>query len=198
MDIEAFREQIDTNLFGVYNVCKAFLPILCKQGSGHIFQILSIGDRTKTPGLSAYQGAKRAVAGFFGVLAAELKPLGVKVTTLEPGSMATDWAGSSMEVPPHSINLGLASERVSSLQRAPYLTLLRLSKSVNERPSVSRQGIEFSPRLHLWGPTLENLDVTTTSNIQIRRRGPKSHSRRSKITRRSPTYMWLFHLLLSS
>jgi len=62
----------------------------------------SIGGRLATAGLSAYQSAKWAVGGFSSVLAAEVAPLGIKVTVLEPGGMQTDWAGSSMSVPPIS------------------------------------------------------------------------------------------------
>ncbi len=96
-----FRAQMDTNFYGVYNVTKAVLPYLHKQGSGHIIQVSSIGGRHGgTPGLSAYQSAKFAVAGFSKVLAAEVAPLGIKVTVLEPGGIRTDWAGSSMKVDP--------------------------------------------------------------------------------------------------
>jgi NAD(P)-dependent dehydrogenase (short-subunit alcohol dehydrogenase family) len=97
--LEDFRKQVDTNLFGVVNVTKAALPVLREQGAGHIIQISSIGGRLATPGLSAYQSAKWAVGGFSSVLAAEVKPLGIRVTVLEPGGMETDWAGSSMQVP---------------------------------------------------------------------------------------------------
>ena len=97
-----FREQIDTNLLGVVNVTKAALPVLRRQGGGHIIQVSSIGGRLATPGLSAYQAAKWAVGGFSEVLAKEVAPLGIKVTILEPGGMQTDWAGSSMRVPPVS------------------------------------------------------------------------------------------------
>jgi NAD(P)-dependent dehydrogenase (short-subunit alcohol dehydrogenase family) len=97
-----FRAQIDANLFGVVNVTKAALPVLREQGSGHIIQVSSIGGRLATPGLSAYQSAKWAVGGFSEVLAREVSPLGIKVTVLEPGGMQTDWAGSSMDVPPIS------------------------------------------------------------------------------------------------
>jgi NAD(P)-dependent dehydrogenase (short-subunit alcohol dehydrogenase family) len=97
-----FREQVETNLFGVVNVTKAALPILRAQASGHIIQVSSIGGRLATPGLSAYQTAKWAVGGFSEVLAREVEPLGIKVTVLEPGGMQTDWAGSSMQVPPIS------------------------------------------------------------------------------------------------
>jgi NAD(P)-dependent dehydrogenase (short-subunit alcohol dehydrogenase family) len=102
VSLDDFRAQVDTNLFGVVNVTKAALPVLRQQGSGHIIQVSSIGGRLATAGLSAYQSAKWAVGGFSSVLAAEVAPLGVAVTVLEPGGMATDWAGSSMEVPPIS------------------------------------------------------------------------------------------------
>jgi NAD(P)-dependent dehydrogenase (short-subunit alcohol dehydrogenase family) len=99
---EDFRAQIDTNLLGVVNVTKAALPVLREQGSGHIIQVSSVGGRVTTPGLSAYQAAKWAVGGFSEVLAQEVGPLGIKVTVLEPGGMRTDWAGSSMAIPPVS------------------------------------------------------------------------------------------------
>ncbi|MGH3246912.1 MAG: SDR family NAD(P)-dependent oxidoreductase [Trebonia sp.] len=97
-----FRAQIEANLFGVVNVTKAALPALRARGGGHIIQVSSIGGRLATAGLSAYQAAKWAVGGFSEVLAREVGPLGIKVTVLEPGGMRTDWAGSSMRVPPIS------------------------------------------------------------------------------------------------
>ncbi|RFA13118.1 short-chain dehydrogenase/reductase [Subtercola boreus] len=100
--MEMFRAQIDTNFYGVVNVSKAVIPVLREQGSGHIFQISSLGGRMSGPGLTAYQAAKWAVGGFSGGLAQEVAPFGVKVTTLEPGGMRTDWAGSSMTIPPSS------------------------------------------------------------------------------------------------
>lgn len=95
---EDFRQQVETNLFGVVNVSRAALPVLREQGSGHIIQVSSIGGRMATPGMSAYQAAKFAVGGFSEVLAQEVAPLGITVTVLEPGGMRTDWAGSSMTV----------------------------------------------------------------------------------------------------
>jgi NAD(P)-dependent dehydrogenase (short-subunit alcohol dehydrogenase family) len=92
-----FRAQIETNLFGVVNVTKAALPILRRQRSGHFIQFSSIGGRVGgTPGMGAYQTAKFAVEGFSEVLSNEMRPLGVKVTIVEPGAFRTDWGGSSM------------------------------------------------------------------------------------------------------
>ncbi|APU19129.1 SDR family NAD(P)-dependent oxidoreductase [Actinoalloteichus sp. GBA129-24] len=100
--LEDFRAQIDANFFGVVYVSRAVLPILRAQGSGHVFQVSSLGGRIGTVGLAAYQSAKWAVGGFSTVLAQEVAPLGIKVTVLEPGGMRTDWAGSSMTIPPIS------------------------------------------------------------------------------------------------
>jgi NAD(P)-dependent dehydrogenase (short-subunit alcohol dehydrogenase family) len=94
MPDEDFRAQIETNLFGVVNVTKAALPVLRRQGSGHFLQFSSIGGRVGgSPGLSAYQTAKFAVEGFSEVLNAEVGPLGIKVTIIEPGGFRTDWGG---------------------------------------------------------------------------------------------------------
>ncbi|MFJ3902806.1 SDR family NAD(P)-dependent oxidoreductase [Streptomyces sp. NPDC090025] len=94
-----FRRQFDTNFWGVYNVSRAALPLLKKQGSGLVIQFSSIGGRVgHTPGLGSYQAAKFAVDGFTRVLAAETAPLGIRWLVVEPGGFATDWAGSSMRI----------------------------------------------------------------------------------------------------
>jgi NAD(P)-dependent dehydrogenase (short-subunit alcohol dehydrogenase family) len=76
--------------------------VLRRQRAGHIIQVSSIGGRLATAGLAAYQSAKWAVGSCSAVLAAEVAPRGIHVTLLEPGGMQTDWAGSSMQIPPIS------------------------------------------------------------------------------------------------
>jgi NAD(P)-dependent dehydrogenase (short-subunit alcohol dehydrogenase family) len=101
MTIDDFRAQIETNFFGVVNVTKAALPVLHEQRRGHFIQFSSIGGRVGgSPGLGAYQSAKFAVEGFSEVLNAEVKPLGIKVTIIEPGGFRTEWGGSSMIASP--------------------------------------------------------------------------------------------------
>lgn len=118
-----FRAQVDTNLFGVVHVTKAALPILRAQGTGHIIQVSSIGGRLATAGLAAYQTAKWAVGGFSSVLAAEVAPLGIRVTVLEPGGMQTDWAGSSMRVEPVSAPYAQTVGAMAALHHADNLAL---------------------------------------------------------------------------
>jgi NAD(P)-dependent dehydrogenase (short-subunit alcohol dehydrogenase family) len=94
---EAFRAQIDTNFWGVVHVTRAVLPVLRKQGSGHLIPITSIGGRGAVPGLSGYHAAKFAVEGFSEAVAKEVLPLGIRTTIVEPGGFRTDWAGTSMD-----------------------------------------------------------------------------------------------------
>lgn len=100
--LDVFRRQIETNFMGVVHVTKAAVPVLRRQGGGRIIQVSSLGGRIGSPGMTAYQSAKWAVGGFSEALAAEMAPLGIKVTVLEPGGMRTDWAGASMTTPPIS------------------------------------------------------------------------------------------------
>ena len=96
MSPDEFKGQIDTNFWGVVHVTRAALPVLRKQGSGHIIQITSIGGRNAFPSLSGYHAAKFAVEGFSESLAREIGPLGLKLSLVEPGGFRTDWAGASM------------------------------------------------------------------------------------------------------
>jgi NAD(P)-dependent dehydrogenase (short-subunit alcohol dehydrogenase family) len=96
--VESFRAQIDTNFYGVVNLTRAALPIMRQQRSGTIINISSVGGRAGTPGLSAYQAAKWAVGGFTEVLAQELAPFGVKIISVEPGGIRTDWAAIATSV----------------------------------------------------------------------------------------------------
>ncbi|HEY1548371.1 MAG TPA: SDR family NAD(P)-dependent oxidoreductase [Kofleriaceae bacterium] len=96
MTPEEFAAQVAINFTGVVNVTRAALPVLRRQKRGHFIQISSIGGRIGAPGLSAYQASKFAVEGLSEVLWHELRPLGIKVTIVEPGGFRTDWAGASM------------------------------------------------------------------------------------------------------
>ncbi|MEV5703367.1 SDR family NAD(P)-dependent oxidoreductase [Streptomyces anthocyanicus] len=112
-----FRTQFETNFWGVYNVTRAALPVLRRQGAGTVVQISSVGGRVGgSPGIASYQAAKFAVDGFSRVLAVEAAPFGVRVMVVEPSGFATDWAGSSMTVQPvpaeYEETVGLMNRRM--------------------------------------------------------------------------------------
>ncbi|MET8358547.1 oxidoreductase [Micromonospora sp. NPDC005171] len=102
MSEDDFRAQIEANFFGVVNLSRAALPVMREQGRGHIVQISSVGSRVASTGLGAYQSAKWAVSGFSAVLAREVEAFGIRITSVEPGGLRTDWAGSSMSALPIS------------------------------------------------------------------------------------------------
>ncbi|MEO6910807.1 MAG: oxidoreductase [Edaphobacter sp.] len=90
-----FMPMFETNVFGLIRVTRAFLPHLRKQRSGHILNISSIGGLAGSPGWGYYHTTKFAVEGFTEALAAELAPLGIHVTAIEPGAFRTDFLGRS-------------------------------------------------------------------------------------------------------
>lgn len=96
MPEDDFRAQIEANFFGVVNLSRAALPTMRAQERGHMIQISSVGSRVASTGLGAYQAAKWAVSGFSGVLAREVEGFGIRITSVEPGGLRTDWAGTSM------------------------------------------------------------------------------------------------------
>ena len=92
---EQARAQMETNFFGALWVTQAALPVLRAQGSGHIMQVSSIGGLAAFPTLGLYNASKWALEGLSEALAAEIAPLGVKLTIVEPGPYATDWSTDS-------------------------------------------------------------------------------------------------------
>lgn len=88
---DVFRDVIETCLFGVVYTTRAAIPIMRRQKNGHIFQVSSIGGRLAIAGNSPYHAAKFAVGGFSDSLAAEVAPFGVKICTLEPGAIRTNF-----------------------------------------------------------------------------------------------------------
>lgn len=94
-ELDEFRRQIETNLFGTIVLTKAVIPIMREQRAGHIIQVSSVGGRIGAPGRAPYSAAKWGVEGFSEVLAQEMALIGVKVTVIEPGGFRTDFAGSS-------------------------------------------------------------------------------------------------------
>jgi NAD(P)-dependent dehydrogenase (short-subunit alcohol dehydrogenase family) len=90
-----FMPMFETNVFGLLRVTRAFLPYLRKQRSGHILNLSSIGGLLASPGLGYYSATKFAVEGLSESLAAEVAPLGIRVTIIEPGPFRTDFLGRS-------------------------------------------------------------------------------------------------------
>jgi NAD(P)-dependent dehydrogenase (short-subunit alcohol dehydrogenase family) len=92
MSAQDFQAVVDTCFYGVVYTTRAALAVMRKQKSGHIFQVSSVGGRIAIAGNTPYHAAKWAVGGFSDSLAMEVAPFGVKICTLEPGGIRTNWA----------------------------------------------------------------------------------------------------------
>ncbi|MDI6949622.1 oxidoreductase [Serratia sp. Se-RSmG] len=97
------RRQFDVNVFGAVAVTKAVLPYMRARRRGHILNITSMGGYITMPGIAYYCGSKFALEGISQVLGKEVKPFGIHVTAVAPGSFRTDWAGRSMSRTARSI-----------------------------------------------------------------------------------------------
>lgn len=102
--VDEYRRQFETNFFGVIAVTQAVLPLMRAKKQGRIINISSISGRLGFPGLSAYVASKYALEGYSESLRLELKPFGIDVSLIEPGSYQTNiWAGvDGMEINPES------------------------------------------------------------------------------------------------
>lgn len=100
---EEIRAQFDANVFGLFALTRAVLPLMRHAGRGHILNITSVAGLAGFPASGYYAASKHAVEGWSDSLAAEVAPLGLHVTCVEPGPFRTDWAGRSLRQTPNRI-----------------------------------------------------------------------------------------------
>ena len=121
VDESQARQVFETNFFGLLSVVRAALPRLRAQASGHIINISSVGGFTGSPGYGLYNASKFAVEGLSEALAAELEPLGIHVTIVEPGYFRTNFLSDN------------SLQRASRVIEAYAATSGRTRESADER-----------------------------------------------------------------
>ena len=128
LPLEELRRQLEVNLIGHVAMTQAMLPLL-RAGRGRIVNLSSIGGRLANPFIGAYVASKFALEGLSDSLRRELRPLGVKVSVVEPGSVATEiWRKGDEEaeqvldrIPPEGLQVygeGIAAAQKAASQLA--------------------------------------------------------------------------------
>jgi NAD(P)-dependent dehydrogenase (short-subunit alcohol dehydrogenase family) len=159
MSAEDFQAVVDTCFYGVVYTTRAAIPVMRKQKSGHIFQVSSVGGRLSIAGNTPYHAAKWAVGGFSDALAMEVAPFGVRVCTLEPGGIRTNWARRAGQnapnlLPEYEDSVGSILKMLRSLEgrsegdpRKIAKVILQLANS-DEVPVRLILGVDAEQRAH--------------------------------------------------
>jgi NADP-dependent 3-hydroxy acid dehydrogenase YdfG len=92
-DTEEWRRMIHANVFGVLYCTHAALPLMKAQGSGHIVNVSSVAGRVARAGSGVYNLTKWGVGAFSEALRQETVEMGIRVTLIEPGAVATELPG---------------------------------------------------------------------------------------------------------
>ena len=96
--VEQVERQFQTNVFGVFNVCREIIPYFRKEKKGTIVNVTSMGGRVAFPFSSLYNATKFAIEGFTESIQYELEPFNVRVKLIEPGPIKTDFYDRSQEI----------------------------------------------------------------------------------------------------
>ncbi len=132
MTPEQWQETIDTNLTGVFYSVKASLDAL-KQSKGYIITISSLAGTNFFANGSAYNASKFAVTGFSQAIMLDLRQLGIRVTTIMPGSVATDFSHNKSNDESWKIQIEDIGQMVVDLMQMNSRTLL---SKIEVRPST--------------------------------------------------------------
>ncbi len=126
---EQINQQLDTNLLGVIRVTKAFTPHFREKKNGIFINVTSMFGLIGYPTCSVYSATKFAIDGFSESLAYDLAQFGVKVKTIAPGGIQTDFAGRSLDGGQHEayqklmqkVSEGYSAERISQFATAEHV-----------------------------------------------------------------------------
>lgn len=125
--------MISVNLYSAYYLTRTILPTMIRQKSGHIFNICSIASLKAYDNGGSYSISKFALAGFSANLREEMKPHGIKVTSVYPGAAYTDsWEGSGID-PKRIMEASDISEMVYAASR---LSVQACVESIVLRPQL--------------------------------------------------------------
>jgi NAD(P)-dependent dehydrogenase (short-subunit alcohol dehydrogenase family) len=161
---EQIRDLFDANYLGMVRVLRSALPLLRRQGSGHILGVSSGLGITALPLIGFYCATKWAVEALHESLAQEVKAFGIKVTLVEPGAYATDF-GKSAEIAdalePYAEFRKQFLTRLANLERGdPEATADAILKLVDANDPPLRLGLgnsilpraraAYAERLAIW------------------------------------------------
>lgn len=158
-----------TNVFGLLAVTRAALPYMRKQRSGRILNISSIGGYRSAAGFGVYCSTKFAVEGLSEALGAELAPLGIHVTVVEPGYFRTDFLDatsltvSATSIPDYNETAGRVRTVAASLNHGQLGDPGKLAKVLVDFVDVDNPPV----RLPLGSDTVAAIEAKHAADAAI-------------------------------
>ncbi len=150
---EASADEVEgvfrTNVFGLLAVSRAVLPVMRKQRSGHVINLSSVGGYASGAGFGVYCATKFAVEGLSEAMHAELAPLGIHVTTVEPGYFRTEFLESNSARPQKRILDDYAATSGAVRERAKAISLKQPGDPLKLAKVIVRLAAEKTPPLRL-------------------------------------------------
>jgi short-subunit dehydrogenase len=153
------RRQYETNVFGLMNVTRAFLPQMRARGKGRVINVSSVGGRMTLPYFGVYNSTKYAVESLSDALRYELRPFGISVTLIEPGIIRTNFEATAMtnlkalEDSPYSAALAKyeqMSKTADKFASNPIVIAKAIARTVNARRPSARIVAPFSNNMIFW------------------------------------------------
>ncbi|MDU0369129.1 SDR family oxidoreductase [Hymenobacter endophyticus] len=132
---EQWHQMFDTNVHGLFYCTRAVLPAMKKQQLGHIINVASLAGTAGTANLAGYCATKYAVRGFSDALFKEVRPQGVRVTCVMPGSVETNFNGNEpgQEPDPHKMQPEDIAAAIVHALEAPQTVML---SEIQMRPTL--------------------------------------------------------------
>jgi short-subunit dehydrogenase len=174
------REQFEVNVFGLMSVTRAFLPKMIARGSGRVINVSSVSGRISMPLFGAYHASKWAVETMSDSLRMELRPFGVHVIVIEPGTIRTQFVdrskreASTIESPgspyaPVYGQLNKVADRLLAQAVGPEVISNALIRAIEARRPKARYVAPLHAKLGMY--LINSLPTWLTDAIMMRMSG---------------------------
>jgi NAD(P)-dependent dehydrogenase (short-subunit alcohol dehydrogenase family) len=153
IDDGEMRRQYETNVFGLMNVTRAFLPKMLERRAGRIINVSSVGGRLTLPYFGVYNSTKYAVESLSDALRYELRPFGIDISMIEPGVIRTNFEATAVsglarfEGTPFAVAVQKyeqMSKMADKFASNPIVIAKAISRAVNARRPAARYVAPFS------------------------------------------------------
>ena len=172
VDLLAWRQAMEVNLFGVLLPCRAVIPHLKKAGRGKIIIISGGGATNPLPNISAYAASKAAVVRLMETLAEELRPFHIDVNAIAPGALATRLVDEILAAGPEKVGQAFFDKNKQWKEKGAVPLSLGAELAVH-LASAQTDGITgklISAQWDPWAKLHEHRDELARSDIYCLRR----------------------------